>query len=53
MVNEDGLKLKNERSTRGRQKSVAERTLELYRLNPHYPDLEDEREMKHRSTQAL
>jgi hypothetical protein len=43
----DGLKLKNSRSTKaGREKSVAESTLLLYRTHPHYPDLEDELELK-------
>jgi hypothetical protein len=43
----DGLKLKNSRSTKaGREKSVAESTLLLYRMHPHYPDLEDELELK-------
>jgi hypothetical protein len=42
------LRLKNVRSTRhaGRDKSVAESILMLYRVHPHYPDLEDELELQ-------
>jgi hypothetical protein len=46
-MNNDGLKLKNLRSTKvGRMKSVAESMMMLYRLHPHYPDLEDELELQ-------
>ena len=46
MINDTQLRLKNVRSTRGRAKSVAESTIMMYRLHPHYPDLEDEMELR-------
>jgi hypothetical protein len=45
-MNNDGLKLKNMRSTRGREKSVAEALLALYRRQPNFPDAEDSLETK-------
>jgi hypothetical protein len=45
MTKDTPLRLKNVRSTRGREKSIAESTIMLYRSHPHYPYLEDEVEL--------
>ena len=45
-MNNDGLRLKNLRSTRGREKSVAENLLALYRRQPNFPNAEDGLELQ-------
>jgi hypothetical protein len=47
MFKTEELRLKNVRSTRkGRNSSLAENIMRLYRIHPHYPYLADEIELK-------